>query len=82
MDAAQSSLPTRRSQGAVPLLLIDLGLWAFGFNAIGVGREALGALALLQQACEQESVTATFVHQVSAFLRRLEHDPSARFSQQ
>lgn len=51
------------------------------FVAIGVGREALGALALLQQACEQENVTATFVHQVSAFLRRLEHDPSARFSQ-
>jgi len=52
------------------------------FVAIGVGREALGALALLQQACEQENVTATFVHHVSAFLRRLEHDPSARFNQQ
>lgn len=51
------------------------------FVAIGVGREALGALALLQQACEQENVTVAFVHQVSAFLRRLEHDPSARFKQ-
>ncbi len=51
------------------------------FVAIGVGREALGALALLQQACEQENVTVTFVHEVSAFLRRLEHDPAARFRQ-
>ena len=51
------------------------------FVAIGVGREALGALALLQQACEQENVTVTFVHEVSAFLRRLEHDPAARFKQ-
>jgi tetratricopeptide (TPR) repeat protein len=51
------------------------------FVAIGVGREALGALALLQQACEQESVDVALVHQVSAFLRRLEHDPGARFSQ-
>ncbi len=49
------------------------------FVAIGVGREALGALALLQQACEQERVDVTLVHQISAFLRRLEHDPSARF---
>ena len=51
------------------------------FVAIGVGREALGALALLQQACEQERVDVTLVHQVSAFLRRLEHDPGARFKQ-
>ena len=49
--------------------------------AIGVGREALGALALLQQACEQERVDVTLIHQVSAFLRRLEHDPAARFKQ-
>ncbi len=51
------------------------------FVAIGVGREALGALALLQQACEQERVDVTLIHQISAFFRRLEHDPSARFNQ-
>lgn len=49
------------------------------FKALGIGREALAAFAVLQEACEQGAVTAAFVQQFSSFFRRLEHNPQARF---
>jgi len=52
------------------------------FTAIGVNREALGALILLQQACEKGLATAAWVHRLATHLRHLEHDPGVRFSRE
>jgi len=49
------------------------------FLALGIAREAIGALSLLQQAFEKEVATATAVQRVAAFFRRLEHNPTAHF---
>ena len=52
------------------------------FAAIGINRELLGALLLLQRACERGRAEAAMVHRLATQLRHLEHDPSARFSSQ
>lgn len=49
------------------------------FLALGIAREAIGALSLLQQAFEKEVATAAAVQRVAAFFRRLEHEPAANF---
>lgn len=49
------------------------------FQAAGISREALGALLLLRKAFEMERATASLVQSVADFLRRLEHNPAARF---
>ena len=49
------------------------------FAALGIEREAMGAVLMLRQAFELEAATAAFVEEVAAFLRKIENDPSARF---
>ncbi len=49
------------------------------FRACGVGREAVGALLLLRQACERERATLDLVRAVAGFLARHERDPQATF---
>jgi tetratricopeptide (TPR) repeat protein len=49
------------------------------FQALGIGREAMGALLLLRKAFEMERATASLLQSVADYLRRLEHNPGARF---
>jgi tetratricopeptide (TPR) repeat protein len=49
------------------------------FLALGIDREAMGALHLLQQAFEREVATLAVVQRTIAFFRRFENDPAARF---
>jgi tetratricopeptide (TPR) repeat protein len=49
------------------------------FQVVGISREALGALLLLRKAFEMERATASLVQSVADYLRRLEHNPAARF---
>ncbi|HEX2644104.1 MAG TPA: hypothetical protein VHU81_14010 [Thermoanaerobaculia bacterium] len=52
------------------------------FQALGIGREAMGALLLLRKAFEMERATASLLQSVADYLRRLEHNPGARFDLQ
>jgi hypothetical protein len=49
------------------------------FQAQGVHREALAALALFRQAAENEKVTAESARLVLEYLHRARHDPKLRF---
>jgi tetratricopeptide (TPR) repeat protein len=49
------------------------------FRALGIGREALAALLLLEQACERDWATLDLVREVFRFLHRFQHDPSLTF---
>lgn len=49
------------------------------FSSLGIQREALGAVILLRQACEARAMTVMLVEEVVAFLKRIDHDPTARF---
>jgi tetratricopeptide (TPR) repeat protein len=48
------------------------------FLALGVNREALGAIHLLQEAAEVQAVTAAILRETTRLLLRLEHQPTAR----
>jgi hypothetical protein len=50
------------------------------FRALGIGREALAALLLLERACEHERLTLDLVREVFRFLGRFQHDPSLSFT--
>ena len=50
------------------------------FRALGIGREALAALLLLEGACEHERLTLDLVREVCRFLGRFQHDPSLTFA--
>lgn len=67
----------RQDQSQTAAALVEQAIETF--KALGIGREALAAFAVLQEACEHGVATATFVQQVSTFFRRLEHNPHARF---
>ncbi len=49
------------------------------FQAQGVHREALAALALFRQAAENEKVTADLARRLLEYLHRARHDPKLRF---
>jgi tetratricopeptide (TPR) repeat protein len=49
------------------------------FLALGIEREALGAVLILQKALEVSQASANLVESVARFLRRLEDNPRARF---
>ena len=49
------------------------------FSSLQIHREALAALAFLQQALQAEQVGVELVARVADFLRRAEHDPGLRF---
>lgn len=49
------------------------------FLALGIHREALGAVLILQQALEVSQAGAALLESVARFLRRAEDDPAARF---
>lgn len=49
------------------------------FVALGIRREALMAVALLRKAFETRVATVALIEYVTEFLRRAEHDPTARF---
>lgn len=49
-------------------------------EALGVHAEALAAMAFLQEAVRVETVSRTLIRETAAFLRRLQTDPSVRFS--
>lgn len=66
----------RRDQPRAAAALVEEAVETF--KALGIGREALAASAVLQEACERGVASAAFVQQVSSFFRRLEHDPHAR----
>ncbi|HEX2223968.1 MAG TPA: hypothetical protein VHN15_07165, partial [Thermoanaerobaculia bacterium] len=50
------------------------------FLSLGIEREAVGAILMLIKAFEMRRATVTLVEGVTSFLRRAEHDPSARFA--
>ncbi|HEX2641782.1 MAG TPA: hypothetical protein VHU81_02240 [Thermoanaerobaculia bacterium] len=52
------------------------------FAALRIEREALGAILMLRKAFEMKMATVALVDDVTAFLRRSEHDPAARFEPQ
>lgn len=52
------------------------------FRALRVHREALAALALLEDAVQSGATTAALLEEVSDFLRRAEKDPTLRFEPQ
>jgi tetratricopeptide (TPR) repeat protein len=49
------------------------------FSSLNIHREALAALAYLQQAAEAERATFDVVSGVAAYLRRAQYDPALRF---
>jgi tetratricopeptide (TPR) repeat protein len=49
------------------------------FVALGIEREAVGAILMLTKAFEMRRATVALVEGVTSFLRRAEHDPAARF---
>jgi tetratricopeptide (TPR) repeat protein len=49
------------------------------FQAQGVHREALSAIALFRRAAEQETVSFELARDILEFLRRSQHDPELRF---
>ncbi|HXU45450.1 MAG TPA: hypothetical protein VN783_07985 [Thermoanaerobaculia bacterium] len=49
------------------------------FNARGIHREAIAAIALLYQAAEREQARVTLVRRVSSFLKRARSDHEIRF---
>jgi transcriptional regulator with XRE-family HTH domain len=49
------------------------------FQAQGVHREALSAIALFRRAAEQEAVSVELARDILEFLRRSQHDPELRF---
>lgn len=51
------------------------------FSSLHIHREALAALAYFKQAVEMERVSLALVNEISAYLRRAEHDPSLRFQE-
>ena len=51
------------------------------FSSLHIHREALAALAFLQQAVESEQVSLELVRDVAAYLRRAQHDPILRFQE-
>jgi tetratricopeptide (TPR) repeat protein len=52
---------------------------AEAFLALGIHREALGAILILQKSLEVCQANATLVESVARYLRRAEEDPTARF---
>ncbi len=52
------------------------------FQAQGVHREALAALALFRQAAESEEVTADLARRLLDYLHRARQDPKLRFEAQ
>jgi hypothetical protein len=50
------------------------------FVALRIPREALAAILMLQKAFETQAATVHIVEEVTAFLRRIEIDPDARFN--
>jgi tetratricopeptide (TPR) repeat protein len=49
------------------------------FKALRINREAVAAVLVLFHAIRMRKATVRMVEEVAAFLRRLEHDPNARF---
>lgn len=49
------------------------------FNAEGMHEHALAAIAVFQQAAEQEAATVELTRRVLRFLERAQHDPELRF---
>ncbi|HEV2846004.1 MAG TPA: hypothetical protein VG477_14215, partial [Thermoanaerobaculia bacterium] len=48
------------------------------FRALGVEREALSALYMLQDALERDQATVDILRLVSGILRRLQNEPATR----
>jgi len=66
-------------QGAVPALRQLAQEMVVIFSSHKIHREALAALAYLQQALEAERATVELIRRVAAFLKRAERDPGLRF---
>ncbi len=49
------------------------------FRALRIEREGLAAVIVLRTTLERGKATVALAEDVAAFLRRLEHDPNARF---
>jgi hypothetical protein len=49
------------------------------FQARGVQREALAAIALFREAAESENVTTDLARRLLDYLHRARHDPKLRF---
>lgn len=78
LDLAAVLLSQRRAAEAQDLVVEAAGVFA----ALKIDREAMGAVLLLRQSIEMRAASAGFVQEVSAFLRRAENDPNARFDPQ
>lgn len=61
---------------AVPTLI---GQIVRVFRGLGIGREAMAALLVLEKAHEKGALTLGLVEKVTSFMSRLETDPGARF---
>jgi hypothetical protein len=75
LDLAALWLTAERTAELKPLV----GELVATFRVLGIGREALVALLLLERACERDHATVELVRDVVRFLARFEHDPSLTF---
>jgi len=66
-------------QGQTGKLLPLVGDVLTTFRVLKISREAVVALVILRQACEQQRVTLDLLHGVARFLRELERDPTMKF---
>jgi tetratricopeptide (TPR) repeat protein len=76
LDLAATWLEEGRTAELKPLV----GEVVATFHSLGIGREAMAALLLLEQACERDRATRDLVQGVLRFLARFEHDPSLTFT--
>lgn len=64
----------RQDRTAEILALVDQMLATFG--ALGIAREAIGAVALVREACAREALTAELLDSARSLLKRLEREPA------
>lgn len=50
------------------------------FQALEIQRETIAALILFRQAAEAETASLALIQHIAGFLKRAQHDPTARFS--
>jgi hypothetical protein len=76
LDAAMVAMRQGRTAEAERLVTDAAAVFA----ALGIHREALSAVRLLQEAFERRKATLLLVERTAAFLRELENNPEAQYA--
>jgi hypothetical protein len=75
LDLAAALLNQQRPEEAKKVVVAAYRV----FQALRIEREALAAVITLRTTLETGEATAALAEDVAAFLRRIQHDPNARF---